>query len=54
LSRWRSWPSEFDGYYLFLKINLDDPTWAFVPGVTNFYSDTRMTSPHNFFRLFKL
>ena len=46
------WPSEFTGYYLVTKTNLEDSTWTFVPGVTNFYSETPMTSPHKFFRLF--
>jgi hypothetical protein len=47
-----AWPSEFTGYYLVTKTNLEDSTWTFVPGVTNFYSETPMTSPHKFFRLF--
>ncbi len=47
-----AWPSEFAGYYLYAKTNLDDPTWTFVPGVTNFYTETPMTSPHKFFQLF--
>ena len=48
-----AWPSEFTGYDLEMKTNLEDSTWTFVPGVTNFYSETPMTSPHKFFRLFK-
>ena len=46
------WPSEFAGYNLYVKTNLDDPTWTLIPGVTNFYAETPMTSPHKFFRLF--
>jgi hypothetical protein len=48
-----AWPSEFGGYDLETKTNLEDPTWTFVSGVTNFYSETPMTSPHKFFRLFQ-
>ncbi|HUZ07501.1 MAG TPA: hypothetical protein VMV89_08425, partial [Candidatus Paceibacterota bacterium] len=48
-----AWPSEFgDHESLEVKTNLDDPIWTLVPGVTNFYSETPMTSPHKFFRLF--
>jgi hypothetical protein len=47
-----AWPSEFGGYDLETKTNLEDSTWTSVPGVTNFYSETPMTSPHKFFRLF--
>jgi hypothetical protein len=46
-----AWPSEFGSYDLEVKTNLDDLNWTFVPGVTNFYSETPMTSPHKFFRL---
>ena len=48
-----AWPSEFTGYYLVTKTNLDDLNWTSVPGVTNFYMETPMTSPHKFFRLFQ-
>jgi hypothetical protein len=47
-----AWPSEFTGYYLVTKTNLEDVNWTSVPGVTNFYAETPMTSPHKFFRLF--
>jgi len=47
------WPSEFGSYDLETKTNLDDPSWTFIPGVTNFYVETPMTSPHKFFRLFQ-
>jgi hypothetical protein len=47
-----AWPSEFAGYYLVTKTNLNEPNWTSVPGVTNFYSETPITSPHKFFRLF--
>ena len=47
-----AWPSEFGGYDLETKTNLEDPTWTFIPGITNFYAETPMTSPHKFFRLF--
>jgi len=46
-----AWPSEFTGYELEVKTNLDDLNWTSVPGVTNFYTETPMTSPHKFFRL---
>ncbi len=46
------WPSEFGNYDLAAKINLDDPIWTLIPGVTNFYLETPMTNPHKFFRLF--
>ena len=48
-----AWPSEFGNYDLETKTNLEDSTWTSVPGVTNFYSETPMTSPHKFFRLFQ-
>jgi hypothetical protein len=48
-----AWPSEFTGYYLVTKTNLDDLNWTSVPGATNFYMETPMTSPHKFFRLFQ-
>ena len=47
-----AWPSEFGGYDLETKTNLEDSTWTSVPGVTNFYAETPMTSPQKFFRLF--
>jgi len=47
-----AWPSEFGNYDLEAKTNLEDPTWTFIPGVTNFFMETPMTSPHKFFRLF--
>ncbi|MGO8764406.1 MAG: hypothetical protein ACLQSR_04630, partial [Limisphaerales bacterium] len=47
-----AWPSEFTGYYLVTKTNLEDPAWTFLSGVTNFYSEAPMTSSHKFFRLF--
>ena len=47
-----AWPSEFTGCYLVTKTNLDDLNWTSVPGATNFYMETPMTSPHKFFRLF--
>ena len=47
------WPSEFGhSYFIATKTNLDDPAWTFF-GFTNYYSETPMTSPHKFFRLFK-
>ena len=46
-----AWPSEFTGCYLVTKTNLDDLNWTSVSGVTNFYVETPMTSPHKFFRL---
>ena len=49
-----AWPSEFGGYDLETKTNLEDSTWTSVLGVTNFYSETPMTSPHKFFRLFPM
>jgi hypothetical protein len=49
-----AWPSEFDGCDLVVKTNLDDPIWTLVPGVANFHMETPTTSPHKFFRLFKL
>jgi hypothetical protein len=47
-----AWPSEFGNYNLYVKTNLEDLNWTSVPGVTNFYMETPMTSPHKFFRLF--
>jgi hypothetical protein len=47
-----AWPSEFGNYNLYTKTNLDDTTWTIIPGVTNLYIETPMTSPHKFFRLF--
>lgn len=46
------WPSEFGNFGLEMKTNLDDSTWIIIPGVTNFYAETPMTSPHKFFQLF--
>ena len=46
------WPAEFTGYNLDVKTNLDDLNWTSVHGVTNFYMETPMTSPHKFFQLF--
>jgi hypothetical protein len=48
-----AWPSEFGNYNLYVKTNLEDLNWTSVPGVTNFYMETPMTSPYKFFRLFK-
>jgi hypothetical protein len=47
-----AWPSEFGNYGLYVKTNVEDLNWTSVPGITNFYMETPMTSPHKFFRLF--
>jgi hypothetical protein len=47
-----AWPSEFGNHSLYANTNLNDTTWTIIPGVTNFYMETPMTSPQKFFRLF--
>ena len=46
------WPSEFTGYGLHAKTNLNDSGWTIIPSATNRYFDSPLGS-QKFFRLSK-